>query len=373
MDLVYFYPFTDGAPSTVARNLFDSLLNKKEDLPFENIYLYAGRKFNKSLIDKYDNIKVLSTYDLLKIKNCLIHIPVSPLVFPNSKFLLNLIGYFRGNRLLLNFHGDLVKEVSLRFNNDHKIEFSKIPTCILFPIFLSKSDCVVVNSYMLANKFESKYGAKNVKVIPNALDKFWFSTHHVNKEDFGNCIKLFYHGRLSPEKGVDLLLKGFSSFLSSHPSDRNMVLFIAGDGPQMNSLQLLCMELNISDNVIFLGNLSKNEIVSYLISVHAAVYPSIWDAFALSYLEAFACANCPVYFSNKAGIYDFTIHDGYSLNSFNPNINNIQMLISTIVLNQNKSNNSIVRNQKQFAKNYSWDLVAKKYVDIYNDLSNLND
>ena len=300
------------------------------------------------------------------------HIPTTPLVFPNSKFLLHIVSKIKQNQLILNYHGDLCKELLLRFKYDHKIEFSKIPTCILLPILLSSSNRNIVNSYLLANLFKKRYGLRSIDVVPNAVGNYWFSNEQEKIEKNDEEIEIFYHGRLSPEKGVDLLIKGLHAFLSANRTSNKINLYIAGDGPQMGYLKTLSTQLGIAKNVIFLGNLNQKQIAQYLKKVDVAIYPSIWDNFPLSFLEAFACAECPVYFSKKAGIYDFTVNDGYTLDAFEPNIENILNIIRSTFEKIDGNDQKVVICQQKFAEKYTWDFVVDNYIDIYRKLCDVD-
>jgi len=336
-------------------------------LPFENIILYTSPKFKNEVEGRYKGITVFSNVDIFKVKNSIVHIPVSPLVFPNSKFLLHLFTKTGNNRLVLNYHGDIRNEMILRYKYDHKIEFSKIPTYVLLTRLLSRSDVLIVNSYLLANLVKQRYGIKSVDVIPNAVEDSWFSSDYEIFPKKRDIVEIFFHGRLSPEKGVDLLLKGLYHAIANDNVLRNkVVIYIAGDGPQKKYLINLSQSLGLIENVFFLGSIDKKLIKGYLKTVDAAIYPSIWDNFPLSFLEAFACAECPVYFSKKAGIYDFTVNDGYTLNSFEPSEDNITKIINSIL---NRSvDMKMVESQKKFAENYTWDNVIHNYIDVYNNL-----
>ena len=69
-----------------------------------------------------------------------------------------------------------------------------------------------------------------------------------------SIIKLVTLGRLSPEKNQSRLLHAFSQ---SRQKGLNAVLFIAGDGPLKDSLVSLTKELNLLDDVIFLGQVDN--------------------------------------------------------------------------------------------------------------------
>jgi len=63
-------------------------------------------------------------------------------------------------------------------------------------------------------------------------------------------VRLLAVGRLSPEKGLDLLLRAIAELAPSYPQLR---LTIAGTGPQEHSLRLLTQELNLTEKAKFIG------------------------------------------------------------------------------------------------------------------------
>ncbi|RZI00885.1 glycosyltransferase [Staphylococcus condimenti] len=67
-----------------------------------------------------------------------------------------------------------------------------------------------------------------------------------NESDY----KVMAMGRLSPEKGFDNLINGFSNVVKDYPTAR---LYILGDGPLRKALEDMIKRLNIEDNVFLVG------------------------------------------------------------------------------------------------------------------------
>jgi glycosyltransferase involved in cell wall biosynthesis len=116
----------------------------------------------------------------------------------------------------------------------------------------------------------------------------------------GNVLFL---GRLSPEKGVDLLLHAWKSV---SPQGRKLV--IAGDGPDSDKLKVLATSLNLK-NVEFVGYLNPERQRAIWAESAFSVIPSIWrEPFGLVLLEAWAQARPCVAF--RAGALEELIHHG---------------------------------------------------------------
>lgn len=91
-------------------------------------------------------------------------------------------------------------------------------------------------------------------VVHNAVAVSYLQTRHAESREEGarpgRAITLLNVGRLSPEKGQNLLLVAFASVVRQYPQ---LVLRIAGSGPMELALRDLAAALGIADKVIFLG------------------------------------------------------------------------------------------------------------------------
>jgi glycosyltransferase involved in cell wall biosynthesis len=112
-----------------------------------------------------------------------------------------------------------------------------------------------------------------VFVKPNFMDDPGFSSGN-SRENF-----FLFVGRLSPEKGVSILLEAFSKI----PSEK---LIIIGDGPEKEFLQTTYGHF---DNLVFLGKKEKPEVMQMMKQSRALFFPSIWfEGLPLTIVEAFA-------------------------------------------------------------------------------------
>lgn len=368
MDLLYFYPERNDAPAKVGKSIIKELANYKKSLPIEKIRLIVTK--NKE-IRSYNLESVTLLGALNHPKKYIIHIPISPNLVPNKKFLLHIYSIIKKKPLIIHYHGDFRKHIEMQLRYCHRLDYMAIPSAILIPYILKNTYKIVTHSYLIDEIIKKNYGIKNSIVIPNGIDEFWFYplndfnsefSHIINQDSF----KIFFHGRLAPEKGVDLLIKAVSKFLKD---ETKVTLYIAGEGEHKRELIKLCEKLKIRDNVFFLGNLDRLDIKFFLNNVNIAIYPSRFDAFCLAVMEAFACSNCPVHFSKNAGIYDFVIKDGYQLNSFEPTVENIVQILNSISL---EVKNQCIIAQKRFAQMYSWSNIIGYYIDLYSDVINMD-
>jgi glycosyltransferase involved in cell wall biosynthesis len=111
---------------------------------------------------------------------------------------------------------------------------------------------------------------------------------------------LLFLGRLTPRKGVDVLLKA----LAQVPADGSVQLVVAGDGDILGNLQVLANQLGIAERVRFVGKVLGQKKVFLFQNALASIVPSrTWEAFGLVVLESYA-AGTPVIASNLPGLAD---------------------------------------------------------------------
>lgn len=96
---------------------------------------------------------------------------------------------------------------------------------------------------------------------------------------------ILYFGRLSHDKGLHTLFKAFHLF----NKDFSNPLLIIGDGPELPRLKDLAKQLELTEQISFLGWKTHEEIGHILCSSLMAVFPSEHEAFGLSLLSAMAC------------------------------------------------------------------------------------
>jgi glycosyltransferase involved in cell wall biosynthesis len=140
-----------------------------------------------------------------------------------------------------------------------------------------------------------------VTIVPNPLDLTEF-TPLPSRDAFrlrhglGSVPLMLFLGKLTPRKGVDVLLQAFQ--LTSHTSAR---LVIAGnDMGSGSSVDRLAALPGASGRVSRIGLLRQHERLEALAAADVVVYPSREEVFGLVPLESLLCGT-PVVVSNDSG------------------------------------------------------------------------
>lgn len=125
---------------------------------------------------------------------------------------------------------------------------------------------------------------------------------------------LFFVGRITPEKGLRILLRAMPHILRHFPAVR---LLVAGKNSEQ--MQPLVDELRIGHAVHLLGFITDAARNCLYSAVDAAVFPSLYEPFGIVALEAMA-AGCNVIVSDVGGLSEVVhhMHNGLTIIANNP-------------------------------------------------------
>lgn len=131
-----------------------------------------------------------------------------------------------------------------------------------------------------------------VLYTPYRLDSFKNNRISEKKYDF------IYVGRLVSEKGVATLLKAFKK-LVNHENHADKKLVIVGDGTWRTVLEELHAELNLTNNVFFVGKKTGKNLLETIEQAEIAIVPSEWEEpMGGVTLELMAAGKCLIVSSN---------------------------------------------------------------------------
>ena len=182
------------------------------------------------------------------------------------------------------------KKISGKFNALRKIQMK---VC-------QSADKVIVPSKFLA-KVAGYWGVKdeNIKVIYNGTD---FRPFDLEKEEARKKIGIPGHiilsiGRLVPWKGFKMLIKVMPELVKEYNFAR---LVIIGDGPEMESLEIMKNNMGLSNKVYLVGKKSQEDLKMYLAAADIFVLNTAYEGFSHQILEAMA-AGVPIVTTNAGG------------------------------------------------------------------------
>ena len=185
----------------------------------------------------------------------------------------------------------------------------------------------------------------------------------LDRHDIRDKFKLITIGRIVRRKGHKLVIKILPELLNSNP---DIVYLVAGTGDYQKELEKLVIKLNLENNVIFLGKLSNKELATYYKLSDLFVMPSIVfkksvEGFGITFVEA-ACYGKPSIGGVFGGEAD-AILDGKT--GYLCDGNDLNALYETLLKTLNNNNyKQLGNNALAFSKNFSWNKIVKKYIEL---------
>ena len=218
---------------------------------------------------------------------------------------------------------------------------------------IAVSDEVTACSNYLAKAVETIYELEEqtVKTVYNGTDIV--KSH--KKEDFNSSPYVFAFGRLEHHKGFDLLIEAFAKI-----KDDNLKLIIAGSGSSEEDLKALVNNLNLQDQVRFIGRIGKSEIDVYTQNALCNVIPSRREPFGIVVLEAIASGR-PVLATNVGGIPELLSKEFGLLVS--PNVDDIAAGLKQFINGFKLQSQEIVND---YIEKFSVEKMVSNYQKIFN-------
>ena len=218
---------------------------------------------------------------------------------------------------------------------------------------------------------------RKVVIIPPGVDLGHFYPIPVEeaKEFIGvnPCESVvLYVGRIEPLKGIDTLIDAIG--ILKHKGVIVCLSIIGGDpdlspeakSAEMARLQTLRERDDLKDLVAFLGRRSQDTLPYYYSAAEAVVVPSHYESFGMVALEAMACGT-PVVASQVGGLA-FLVQDGVT--GFTIPVEDPHALAERLILlvQDAELRKKMSASAANFALNYSWQKIAPRIVQVYNDV-----
>lgn len=226
-------------------------------------------------------------------------------------------------------------------------------------VSLKRASHIIVPSAYLKDVF-AEY-QKVAEVVPNVLDEtLFFPNESTENRDSDTPIRLLVTRNLEPIYDIPSAIHCLANVMQVYPKTR---LFIAGSGPEYQSLVNLTEKLGVQDNVDFLGRLDSNRIADLYRESDFLLNPSTVDNSPNSVIEALACG-VPVVTTNVGGIPRLVEdkYDAYMVEPRQP-----EQLAKGILqlMKDEKSRQTQIDNGLNTAKQFYWSNVSLKLLHAY--------
>ena len=231
---------------------------------------------------------------------------------------------------------------------------------------INNSDAVTAVSRSLKKETINSFKLdKKIQVIPNFIDSklYKYENDKTLRRSFAkDSEKIIIHiSNFRKVKRVQDVLKVFVKIRKEIPSK----LLLIGDGPERLKMEQLCRNLDLCDNVRFIGKLKAVEMVLSVSDLF--LLPSETESFGLVALEAMA-SKVPVVSSNSGGLPEVNIE---GKTGFLLDVKDIDGMARKAILLLADENKLEQFKENAFSHAMEFDLpnILPLYEKIYEDLS----
>lgn len=220
---------------------------------------------------------------------------------------------------------------------------------------IDRSQTVTTVFHSVANEIKSYYGFEGAQVLANGVNPSEFCP--VARKD-GNYILSV--GRLDFRKGL-LDLIDCAQLICK---ESKIKFKIVGKGPLERNVLKRIDELGLNEQVILLGHVDRNQLVSLYQNARLFVLPSHYEGLPTVLLEAMA-SGLPVVATNVSGCID-VIQDHENGVLVPPKEPKVMADAIITILSDSAFSDALGKNARDTINaKYTWDSIAGKYEECY--------
>lgn len=227
---------------------------------------------------------------------------------------------------------------------------------------LTKASCVVAPSGYLKAVF-GDFGVEAL-VIPNIIDLDLFKPKERNfkKDDYRDPRRfvIVITRNLESIYGLDSAIRCIDLVKNQFPE---VVLKIAGTGPELDNLVEIVEQLDLQAHVEFLGRLDRSQVAALYQSADAMLNPSLVDNMPNSVIEALACG-LPIVSTNVGGVPFLLEHNRTALLVDPGDIDAMAACLVSIRSDESIADR-LTKCGRKLAHSFSWETVGKQWISLY--------
>ncbi len=245
------------------------------------------------------------------------------------------------------------KELSIYFGIKDFIKKTLIR--LILKLFYQKADLVIANSKKVASDISNFSNVKTTYVYPGSFQKTF-----KRQKKFDRKFNIISVGRISEEKGFDLLIKAFRNI-----DKKKFSLNIIGDGNRKENILNLVKKYKLQKNIKILG--FKTNIYPYLKKSDLLINASYFEGFPNVVIEALSCGVPVICSKSHGGINEILRNKKYGDLFENGNAKDLENRINIFLRNPNKLQYKSLKGQRDL-KRFSEKVSAKRYEKIFLNL-----
>lgn len=235
---------------------------------------------------------------------------------------------------------------------------------------VNQSSEVICCSNYMAHQVSSAFNVQPTRlhVIPNGVNAAKFSgnvgTLPIKHQYAPNGEKIVsFVGRLVHEKGVHVLIGAVPKVLAEMPK---VNFVIVGEGGMKDYLAKEAYDFGVTDHVFFAGFVDEQRLISIYRASDAAVFPSLYEPFGITALEAMA-AKTPVIVTDTGGLAEIVEHEKTGIKVYVDNSDSLAWGILRVLKNPNIARKIRENGYREVIRDYDWNAIAEKTMKVYNN------
>lgn len=249
-------------------------------------------------------------------------------------------------------------------------EFSKFVNHMEWRLCFEAWRVIVCSGYMW-HEAKTAFGVPDDKldVVPNGVKftKFDRTMSKAERAEFRRRFVadgqklVFFVGRMTPEKGAQVLLEAVPKVLAENHDAR---FVIVGKGGFLPDLKRRAHELGVSAYVNFTGFVSDEDLLKLYQVIDVAVFPSLYEPFGIVALEGMA-AEVPVVVSDTGGLGSIVEHSKSGITTFAGDASSLAWGILEVLKNPDYAQWLATNGRKRVVEVFNWEKIAAQTAAIY--------
>lgn len=302
------------------------------------IYNYSKNK-NLSYIQIQNKVTSTNKFLIhLLYKSLVTKIPEKAIIHSHRPDHLAAFILFNNRPSVISLHGQQAHTVNIRKGKPVRAIYQ-----VLEKYAVKKAKALIAVDSITKDFYSKLYPQHQHKIrtIPTGVNTnvFYPTKKSVSRKKLGfkeSDKIIIYVGRIEPPKRIDIIIEALRLIIQQ---DNNYKLVLVGDGVLMDDMKSLSSNLNLNDNIYFMGVRKRNELPELFNSADVSVLISDNEGSPLSVKESLACG-IPVV-ANAVGDISELIknsHNGFIIdkNDIHDIANKLQLAIqNTEVFKQN--------------------------------------
>lgn len=230
------------------------------------------------------------------------------------------------------------------------------------------ANVVIAVSHFLADELRRIYHVPNEKIhiVHNGVSYRAFDGYINPAEVKGRygiapmAPTVFSPGRMTVQKGMDMLVEAAPMVLASYPDTR---FIISGDGPEKDAVVRRAHEVGAAGAIVFLSQMPRGHYIDLMRACDIVAVPSRNEPFGIVVLEAWA-AGKPVVATTAGGPREFVWHD---VNGFlvDANAGGMAHGIGSLLADHEHCRALGANGRRAVEEQFNWDNIAAYTEGVY--------